>query len=112
MSQSERLRGDHSELDTESLADRIRRARVSRRAVLKAATLSGTSAFLAACGTATQPSPGASTAASSAPSQAPASQAASPAAARGGTIRMGAFEGGLTDGFLPWKSFGQEFAWN
>ena len=25
---------------------------------------------------------------------------------------MGAFEGGLTDGFLPWKSFGQEFAWN
>jgi peptide/nickel transport system substrate-binding protein len=112
VSQSERLRVDHSELDTESLADRIRRARVSRRAVLKAATLSGTSAFLAACGTATQPSPGASTAASTAPSQAPASQAPSAPAARGGTIRMGAFEGGLTDGFLPWKSFGQEFAWN
>ena len=31
---------------------------------------------------------------------------------RGGTIRAGAFEGGLTDGWLTWKSFGQEFAWN
>src|SRR5206468_9448592 len=31
---------------------------------------------------------------------------------RGGTIRAGAFEGGLTEGWLTWKAFGQEFAWN
>ena len=91
---------------------RVLGANVSRRSVLKAAGLAGTSAALVACG-ATAPSvvPGAS---ASAPGATPVPATAPPAsaAARGGTIRMGAFEGGLTDGFLPWKSFGQEFAWN
>ncbi len=84
---------------------------ISRRTVLKASAFAGTSAALVACGAATpSASPGAS--ASVAPSAAPSDTPAPSAAARGGTIRMGAFEGGLTDGFLPWKSFGQEFAWN
>jgi peptide/nickel transport system substrate-binding protein len=29
-----------------------------------------------------------------------------------GTIRLGSYEGGLTQGLLPWNSFGQEFIWN
>jgi peptide/nickel transport system substrate-binding protein len=32
--------------------------------------------------------------------------------AKGDIIRLGALEGGLTDGFMPWKQFGQEFVWN
>jgi peptide/nickel transport system substrate-binding protein len=89
------------------LIDDVLRRRLSRRSVLKVAAFSATSAALAACTPATvSPSP----TTSGAPSGSAAPSA--PAIARGGTIRMGAFEGGLTDGFLPWKSFGQEFAWN
>lgn len=98
------------------LMDSVTAAQVSRRSVLKAAVFAGTSAALVACSTTTESaSPAASAPATAAPATAapvtaaPATAAPAPS---GGTIRMGAFEGGLTDGFLPWKSFGQEFAWN
>jgi peptide/nickel transport system substrate-binding protein len=83
---------------------------LSRRAILKVGLFGGVATALAACGG--TPPTASTTVSSAAPASAPASNAAPSVAARGGTIRMGAFEGGLTDGFLPWKSFGQEFAWN
>ncbi len=55
------------------------------------------------------------------PTASPASAGAAPSAAatpgatakpRGGTIRVGAFASGLTEGWLTWHAFGQEFAWN
>lgn len=92
--------------------DRVRGARLTRRSVLKAGVLAGTSAALAACSPAQQSEAPAASDAPPAASDAPATTAPSAVTGRGGTIRMGAFEGGLTDGFLPWKSFGQEFAWN
>ncbi len=86
---------------------------ISRRNVLRASALAGTSAALVACGVTTPSGSDASgPPAAASGSAAPATAAAPSTAGRGGTIRMGAFEGGLTDGFLPWKSFGQEFAWN
>lgn len=92
--------------------DAVRTTPLSRRSVLKAGVLAGTSAALAACTPATQSAAPSAPGASPGETAAPATEAPSASAARGGTIRMGAFEGGLTDGFLPWKSFGQEFAWN
>ena len=46
-----------------------------------------------------------------APQPAPAAQRTANQA-KGEIIRLGALEGGLTDGFMPWKQFGQEFVWN
>jgi peptide/nickel transport system substrate-binding protein len=89
----------------------IRGPALSRRSVLKAGLFAGTSAALVAC-TPAQESAAPPESAAPGDTATPATAAPSEAAARGGTIRMGAFEGGLTDGFLPWKSFGQEFAWN
>ena len=92
---------------------RVLGTHISRRAVLRAGAFAGTSAALVACGV-TTPSASVGSAPPVGATPVPATDAPPPpsAAARGGTIRMGAFEGGLTDGFLPWKSFGQEFAWN
>ena len=86
---------------------------ISRRAVLRAGAFAGTSAALVACSAST-PSASVGSAPPAGATPVPATDAPPPSAtaARGGTIRMGAFEGGLTDGFLPWKQFGQEFAWN
>ena len=91
--------------------DGVRLPALSRRSVLKAGVFAGTSAALVACAPA-QESAAPPVSAAPGDTPAPATEAPSAAAGRGGTIRMGAFEGGLTDGFLPWKSFGQEFAWN
>jgi len=75
--------------------------RVSRRSVLKAAGLGAGAAALA-------------TVPAAAASRRPAANGGGHRAddVKGGTIRLGAFEGGLVDGLLPWKSFGQEFFWN
>jgi peptide/nickel transport system substrate-binding protein len=73
---------------------------ISRRTVLKAAGLGASAAALAGVPVAA------------------ASRRQVPAGARiadqakGEVIRLGALEGGLTDGFMPWKQFGQEFVWN
>ncbi len=75
--------------------------RVSRRSVLKAAGLGAGAAALA-----TVPVAAASRKGATATGAGKANQV------KGGTIRLGAFEGGLVDGLLPWKSFGQEFFWN
>ena len=90
----------------------VRTTPLSRRSVLKAGVLAGTSAALAACTPAAESLAPSEPGASPGETAAPATEVPAASAARGGTIRMGAFEGGLTDGFLPWKSFGQEFAWN
>ena len=86
---------------------------LSRRTVLKAALLGGTSAVLvAACGPQT---PSASVSAAPAGSgAAPSAGASAAASASTGEkiIRMGAFEGGGIYTFNPWNSFGQFFMWN
>jgi len=75
--------------------------RVSRRSVLKAAGLGAGAAALATVPVAAASRKGATATGAGRMNQ-----------VMGGTIRLGAFEGGLVDGLLPWKSFGQEFFWN
>lgn len=74
---------------------------VSRRTVLKAAGIGAGAAALAVA-----PVAGASR------RTVPAAGAGKANQAKGEIIRLGALEGGLTDGFMPWKQFGQEFVWN
>ncbi len=84
---------------------------LSRRSVLKAGVFAGTSAALVACAPA-QESAAPPASASAGATAAPATAAPTAAAARGGTIRLGAFEGGGIYTFNPWNSFGQFFMWN
>lgn len=108
--------------------------RVSRRDVLRFLALSGVSgAVLAACGSTvlqsptaepSTPPPTATAASTRAPTVAPTAAATgSPATTdeptpeptsppRGGTIRVGAFDSGLVEGWLTWKSAGLEFVRN
>jgi ABC-type transport system substrate-binding protein len=87
---------DRSRIPGEGLMSR----HVSRRTVLKAAGVGASAAALASVPAA-------------ASTRRPAAQGARTAdQAQGDVIRLGALEGGLTDGFMPWHQFGQEFVWN